>query len=302
MNNIDIKLIITLKKGGVLLPRNEIVRVSLPNVHAHISYQRSQKTYACNAHLHDEIELLRVVSGKLRCVVGDEEYIALPNEVIFVNSRVPHIVTAYEGASEQILVQFRIENFIDSPISKIGTVLARFSEYIDRQCFVIKNCRELCNYIDIINKEFFEKNEGYEKYIKAAIYNIMGYMSRNSLIENHNKILQRPGIERIMPALEYIDENYARDISLEEISGVMNINPYYFCRLFKSATGSSFCEYLNFVRISKSEKMFKDKEKSIMDISLDVGFSSISYFNRVFRKVKGCTPSAYKKAQNAPKD
>ena len=40
-------------------------------------------------------------------------------------------------------------------------------------------------------------------------------------------------------------------------------------------------------------------KKNIMDISLDVGFSSVSYFNRVFRKVKGCTPSAYKKAQNA---
>ena len=112
-------------------------------------------------------------------------------------------------------------------------------------------------------------------------------------------MLAKPSIVRIMPALEYIDENYYKEISLDEISGGLSLNPYYFCRLFKSATGSSFCEYLNFVRISKSEKLFKTNDKSIMEISLDVGFSSVTYFNRIFRKYKGCTPTVYRKAQNA---
>ncbi len=279
--------------------KNEIVAASLPNTPVHISYQKSKKNYLCKVHLHDEIELLRVVSGRLKCVVGEEEYFATEGEVIFVNSRVPHLVTVAEGATEQILVQYRIDNYIDNSISKIGTVLARFSEYTDRQCFVVQNCPELCESIDVMYKEFAGKKIGYEEYVKSCIYSTIAYLSRYKVIENNNRILASPGIVRIMPALEYIDENYAREISLEEISGVLNINPSYFCRLFKTATGSSFCEYLNFVRISKSEKLFKMSEKSIMEIALDVGFSSVTYFNRIFRKVKGCTPSVYRKAINA---
>lgn len=277
---------------------NEIVSANLPNTLAHISSQKFRSGDICRMHVHDEIELLKVSKGRLKCVVGEEEYFITKGQVLFVNSRVPHYTMAVEGDTEQLLVQFRIDNFINDPVSKIGTVLARFSEYTDRQGYVINDCPELCRYIDLIKKEFFDREDGYEEYIKAGIYNIIGYLSRHHVIENHNKLLENSGIIRIMPVLEYIDKNYFREISLDEISGVLNINPYYFCRLFKSATGSSFCEYLNFVRISKSEKLFKTNEKSIMEISLDVGFSSVTYFNRIFRKYKGCTPTVYRKAQN----
>ena len=279
--------------------KNEIVSASLPNTPVHISYQKTKKNYFCKVHLHDEIELLRVVSGSLKCIVGNDEYIAGVGEVIFVNSRVPHLVTVAYDRSEQILVQYRIDNFIDNSMNKIGTVLARFSEYTDRQCFVIQNCNELCESIDRMYNEFIRKSLGYEEYIKSSIYATIAYLSRHKIIENNNKMLSNPNVVRIMPALEYIDENYSREITLEEISGVLNINPSYFCRLFKTATGSSFCEYLNFVRISKSEKLFKLSEMSIMEISFDVGFSSVTYFNRIFRKIKGCTPSVYRKAMNA---
>ncbi len=278
--------------------KNEIVSASLPNTLAHIEWQKFSPGDICRMHVHDEIELLKVSTGKLKCVVGEEEYILAQGQVLFVNSRVPHYTTPVEGNTEQLFLQFRIDNFIDDSVSKIGTVLARFSEYTDRQSCVINDCPELCGYIDLIQKEFFIREDGYEEYIKAGIYNIIGYLSRHHVIENHNKLLENSGIIRIMPVLEYIDKNYYKDISLDEISGVLNINPYYFCRLFKNATGSSFCEYLNFVRISKSEKLFKTNDKSIMEISLDVGFSSVTYFNRIFRKYKGCTPTVYRKAQN----
>ena len=279
--------------------KNEIVLASLPNTPVHIGYQKANVNYLCEVHLHDEIELLRVVEGRLKCVVGGEEYFATAGEVIFVNSRVPHLVTVDEGKTEQILVQYRIDDYIDNSHGKIGTVLARFSEYTDRQCFIVQNCPELCESIDLMYKEFLNKNTGYEEYVKSYIYATIAYLSRYKIIENNNKMLAKPSIVRIMPALEYIDENYYKEISLDEISAVLSLNPYYFCRLFKTATGSSFCEYLNFVRISKSEKLFKISEKSITEISLDVGFSSVTYFNRIFRKYKGCTPTVYRKAQNA---
>jgi AraC-like DNA-binding protein len=59
-----------------------------------------------------------------------------------------------------------------------------------------------------------------------------------------------------------------------------------------------FSEYINFVRISKAEKMLRKTDKTVLEVALDTGFSSVSYFNSIFRKYRGCTPSACRNAIN----
>ena len=87
-----------------------------------------------------------------------------------------------------------------------------------------------------------------------------------------------------------------RDITLDDVAKEQNLNPSYFCRVFKRASGSSFVDYLNFVRICKSEKMLATSEKSILEIACDVGFSSLSYYTRIFKRYKNCTPNEYRRA------
>ena len=75
---------------------------------------------------------------------------------------------------------------------------------------------------------------------------------------------------------------------------MMGFDRSYFCRIFKSAIGATFTEYLNFVRICKAEKKLATTSESILEISAEVGFSSVSYFNKIFKKYKNCSPSAYR--------
>ena len=98
-----------------------------------------------------------------------------------------------------------------------------------------------------------------------------------------------------MPALKFIDTHYNEQISLESLSATTNMNPSYFCRVFKKATNSTFTEYLNFVRVIKSERLLTSNSGSVSDIALDVGFSSVSYFNRIFKRFKSLSPSEYRK-------
>ena len=83
-------------------------------------------------------------------------------------------------------------------------------------------------------------------------------------------------------------------MTLGEIGELLNLNESYFCRLFKKATGSTFTEYLNFVRICKAEHMIKNGA-SISESAYGVGFSSLSYFNRVFVRFFGENPSVVAK-------
>ena len=104
-------------------------------------------------------------------------------------------------------------------------------------------------------------------------------------------------IQKILPALEYVNVNYSDDISLEEASSLLGFEVSYFCRLFKQATGATFTEYLNFVRICKAEKLLATTTDTVLDVSASVGFSSVSYFNRIFKKYKNSSPSVYRSAK-----
>jgi YesN/AraC family two-component response regulator len=104
-------------------------------------------------------------------------------------------------------------------------------------------------------------------------------------------------VQKILPALSYINENYQEDLTLEEVSELLSFDPSYFCRIFKQATGATFTEYLNFVRVCKAEKLLAKTQRSILEISEAVGFSSVSYFNRIFKRHRGCSPRGYRSAR-----
>ena len=95
-------------------------------------------------------------------------------------------------------------------------------------------------------------------------------------------------------AKHYIEDNYSNDISLDEVSGKVDVSPYYFTRLFKEETGETFLEYLTGLRIEKSKELMKDQSVSVKDICAQVGYSDPNYFSRIFKKAVGMTPTEYR--------
>lgn len=102
------------------------------------------------------------------------------------------------------------------------------------------------------------------------------------------------GNEIIKKAIRYIAQNYACNLTLDIVANHVHLNPAYFSSLFKQATGSSFKEYLNMVRIEESKRLLINTEYSIIDIALATGFDDQSYFSKVFKKYTGLTPKQYR--------
>lgn len=94
-------------------------------------------------------------------------------------------------------------------------------------------------------------------------------------------------------AKKYINQNFNREISLEDVSKEVNISPNYFSKIFKEETGKSFIDYLTYVRIQKA-KEFLEKEYSMKEICRLIGYGDPNYFSRLFKKVVGITPSEYR--------
>lgn len=98
----------------------------------------------------------------------------------------------------------------------------------------------------------------------------------------------------IQCAKEYIDQNYSKDISLDEVSRKINISPYYFSRLFKEESGQNFIEYLTNIRMEHAKKLLAETDKSMKEICNEVGYADPNYFSRTFKKNVGVTPTEYK--------
>jgi len=132
--------------------------------------------------------------------------------------------------------------------------------------------------------------------VLAGVYGILAFLYRERILIDASSYYDAGALMKLLPVLEYIDENYNKDLTLDVISSHFGLNPSYFSRMFKKAVGSVYTEYLNFVRICKAEKLLKETDMGILDVALEVGFSSVSYFNRVFKRVRNCTPTTYKNA------
>lgn len=285
---------------------NEIVQSNISNASASIHPEGHRSPYIgsiSSLHFHDDLEFLYIKSGCFKCVSNNIEYFADTEDIIFINSRIPHATSVTEPYTSYDMLQFDAAFFSNDTVSGISKYLSRFININKAPVVVFKahtaEAKELKAYLNAVFREYTFKAPSYELYIKAGILNIIAFLSRYDYLTDSSIFFDEKIIEKIMPALNYIDQHYDEQISLENLSNTVNLNSSYFCRLFKKATNSTFIEYLNFVRICKAEKKLSSSKESISEISLNLGFSSVSYFNKVFKAIKGCTPTEYKKSKYA---
>jgi AraC-like DNA-binding protein/ligand-binding sensor protein len=108
---------------------------------------------------------------------------------------------------------------------------------------------------------------------------------------------EAPAISR---ARSLIAERHADQLSLTEIAQAVNMSAFYFCKTFKRATGMTFTEYLARVRVEKVKNLLLNPHKRVSEAAYEAGFQSLSQFNRVFRRIAGQSPSAYREELHGP--
>jgi len=92
----------------------------------------------------------------------------------------------------------------------------------------------------------------------------------------------------------YISEHQSEELSLRQVAGSVNTSAFYFCKMFKQATGLTFTDYLARVRIEKVKNLLLNPHKRISEAAYETGFQSLSQFNRVFRKIVGESPTVWR--------
>jgi len=146
--------------------------------------------------------------------------------------------------------------------------------------------------------EYKSKQAGYKFILDGLLTQLIVTMLRHiksnvSNLDPKRILSARPNIQR---AIEYLQENFQDDFSLNEVAEVANLSPYHFIRIFKKQTGKTPYEYLLDIKIERAREMLKSrKELNITQVCFLCGFNNPSHFSSVFKKKTKVSPSKYRK-------
>ena len=286
----------------------EILNTDIP-IKTYIK-SRNDIDLSSETHIHDEIELIYMLDGEMNFYSRNNCYKIRKNEIILINSFVPHSSVDIGGDE---VTRFCLVQFDPKVIyrSNLFNQLKYLTPFVNESPDFITtfDLRESDKYNELsvlllsIVSEYEKKELAYELEILSILYRILtlfyrwGIFQYNRSPYTDNTDFPAENLEKLKTILEYVENNYNEDLTLDKVCAIANYSYHYFCKLFKRATGKTFIQYLNFVRISNAERLLITTDLKVTDILLKTGFSSFSYFNRVFKDIKKCTPSVYRTNQ-----
>ena len=131
--------------------------------------------------------------------------------------------------------------------------------------------------------------------LRGMLHNLIMTVIREHLPAAPEDIEISSADKSILSAMNYMEVNMLPNPSLEETAGYVNISPSHFSRLFKKATGLSYSEYFNYIRIENGRKLLLTTDLSVSEIATLSGFDNGNYFCNVMKKVLGCTPTSLRR-------
>jgi AraC-like DNA-binding protein len=153
----------------------------------------------------------------------------------------------------------------------------------------------ICEDEDKLREAYFGTRVVPQRRHESVIRLLSIFAQHLSLLSNQ-LVLQQETSEPpiIRRAKEYIQQHQADDLSLGEVARAVNTSTFYFCKMFKKYTGINFTDYLSRVRIEKSKNLLLNPNLRVSEIAFEVGFQSLTHFNRVFKKILGQSPTEYR--------
>jgi AraC-like DNA-binding protein/ligand-binding sensor protein len=98
----------------------------------------------------------------------------------------------------------------------------------------------------------------------------------------------------IVRAKEFIAAHQAEDLTLAQVAKAVNTSTFYFCKIFRRLTGLNFTDYVSRVRVEKAKNLLLNRNLRVSEIAFEVGFQSLTHFNRVFKRILGMSPTRYR--------
>lgn len=257
-------------------------------------------------HWHAAVEIIMPIRSGYQVTVRDVVYDLNEGDILFIAPGALHSIS-YPPEGERLLILY--DPTLMNQLPEMRSFYSLVSPSLLIEASVQDEMHERIHEILVkilaleVDSHYFKDAQVYAELIRLTA--ILG----NELVKDrsvrdvepkHGDKLedQMPShLNIIFEACEYIEENSAQDLTLDQLANRAGFSKFYFSRLFKNLTNMSFLDYLHRCRIDEAERLLLDRDLSVTEVAHRVGFNSHSNFNRVFRKFNDCTPTEFRQLE-----
>lgn len=258
---------------------------------AYYHQTRHSPRYYMQHHWHTEFELIRIIEGSFSLILDNKSLLLNAGDVIFVPGGSLHGGTPDECVYDCVVFDLKM-------LLRANSSPKFISELIDQKHTVntVISCGndDVADTVSDLCLALSERHEGYEFMVYGCFYKLFGLIIEKKLYESvSNAPIATEKLKSVKSVLTYISDNYFSNVSLDALAKIAGMNPKYFCRYFKSITGRTPIDYLNYYRIESACEMLSTRDISIKETAISCGFNDESYFIKTFHKYKGITPKQF---------
>ncbi len=268
-------------------------------------YARYKTEFNFPVHYHEEYELNFIENARgVRRVVGGSMEEIDNLELVLVGPNIPHAWFTYKCKSEhifEITIQFHRDLFDEVLLKRnqLNFIRTLFERSLKGVSFSRRTIERVAPRL----KALAEK-EGFDSVLElmAVLHDLSLSPDSRTLSDEvtYNTELIYNDSQRVEKVVDFINEHFGRTIRLAEAAELVEMAETAFSRFFKAKTGITFVDYLNDIRIGHASRLLIDTKSPVAEIALECGFTSLTNFNRIFKKRKGFVPKDFREKHGTP--
>jgi AraC-like DNA-binding protein len=265
-------------------------------------FSRIKSEFDFPLHCHEELELNFIMNAKgAKRVVGDHISEINDLELVLVGSNLPHVWQTHNCTSreiKEITIQFH-KDLLDEKLLRRNQ-LSFIRKMLEKSARGILFSRETIERIQP-RLSILNQKQGFDSVLElfSILHDLSISRDMHTLSDaTFSSAELSYNSRRIERSVEYMNQNFHKPITLNEVAKMANMTDVSFSRFFKTRTGITFMDSLLEMRLGHASRMLIDTTQSIAEIAYNCGFNNISNFNRLFKKKKGCTPKEFRENYN----
>lgn len=285
--------------------KKETINGIVYNYVCHIEHVEKQGN-VFPAHYHTYIEILYGIAGSYEVILNGKYHNFAEGDLVLINSKEVHQINACSnGKGKYIVLRFEPEIIYNSMFHnhlQLKYVLPFILENSAHQKVIPKATID-STFVPALLYEILEEFEtqtyGYELAIKNHIGRIflwiLRYFHQNSKDALYASLSNLTYIKRLQPSLDHVLAHFHEELKAADMAALCSMSASHFSRTFNQSMGMSFNDYVNYIRIMEAEKLLISTSMNITEISSATGFSSTSYFIKLFKSYKSISPKQFRK-------
>ncbi len=260
-------------------------------------YYRVKDDFDFPLHFHPEYELNFIYNGDgVRRVIGDHMEEIGKYELVLVGPNLPHCWELHNCKNKEIHeVTIHIHNDLLDEKLLSRRVFKSIKDMLNRSIHGILFSEKISEEIMPRLLEL-PKTSGVDYFLEfiSILQDLSNSRNQKLLSTSFSNYNEFENSDKIKKIYEYIQNNFDRKITLDEISALINMTPVSFNRFIKSRTGKTFIAFTNSTRVSYATRFLLETDMSVGEIAYKCGFNNLAHFNRMFKKIKKATPSEFR--------